>query len=76
MIPLVGAPLGTHLTVVGTPPPGPVAQRLARTGIRAGATITVLSRTAGGGRVVSVAGSRLALGDAVLRQILVAEVTG
>ena len=45
------------------------ARRLAELGLRPGAEVVVLHRTAGGGRVVAVDGARLALGRTVLRAI-------
>lgn len=43
-----------------------VVRRLAELGIRAGARVNVGQKTPGGGRVVSVAGSQLALDRATL----------
>ena len=43
--------------------------RLAELGIRAGASVSVLMRTAGGGGVIAVADSRIALDARTLRQI-------
>ncbi len=50
-------------------------RRLAELGLRAGATVEVVHRTAGGGRVVAVAGSRIALDRATAHgiQVLVVE---
>lgn len=46
-------------------------RRLAALGLRRGAELTLLHRTSGGGRVALVAGTRLALGPGVLKQVLV-----
>lgn len=44
-------------------------RRLAELGLRRGATVTCLRGTIGGGRVLDVAGTRIALGRQVLRAI-------
>ena len=66
---LADAPLGTPLTLVEAGAPPEVCRRLAALGLRLGAHLSVLHATAGGGRVVVVAGSRIALGRSVLRQL-------
>lgn len=55
---LVGLPLGAR-------------RRLAELGLRTGATVEVVHRTAGGGRVVGVTGSRIALDRETARGIQV-----
>jgi ferrous iron transport protein A len=45
------------------------ARRLAELGIRVGAPVSVLMRTAGGGAVVSVGDGRIALDSRTLRQV-------
>lgn len=66
---LQGCPVGTRATIIGiVDQPGlqtPV-RRLAELGLRAGAVIEAGQRTSGGGRVVSVDGSSLALGAPLL----------
>lgn len=54
-------PLGEvfHVGAVSAPPR--VLRRLAELGVRAGTQLTVLRRTAGGGRILAVAGSRVAV---------------
>jgi ferrous iron transport protein A len=49
---------------------------LAELGIRAGEPVAVLHRTAGGGRVVGVADTRIALSRAVLRGVQIQVSTG
>ncbi len=45
------------------------AMRLAELGLRAGATVTILRRTAGGGRVIGVGPARIAVGGRMLDRI-------
>ena len=66
---LDAAPLGTAVVVRVVAGPQALVRRLAELGIRRAAIITPLHRTSGGGRVVDVAGSRIALADGVLRTI-------
>ncbi len=60
-----GAALVVH-AVDGSPA---LVRRLAELGIRRSAVVTPIHRTAGGGGVVDVAGSRIALAVSVLRSI-------
>lgn len=65
-IPLVSLPmgeLGTFLRVEGNPA---LCRRLAALGFRKGAPISVEQRVSGGGRIVSIAGSRIALSSEIL----------
>mgnify|MGYP001940706424 FL=1 len=64
---LIDVPVGHHATItnVGCP----TARRLRELGLRAGANVTVLQKTAGGGRVIKVRGSHYALGAETLRLI-------
>ncbi len=56
--------------VLGTPNVTPAqVRRLAELGLRAGAAVTVLFRTAGGGRVIGIGESRIALDRATLAAI-------
>lgn len=66
-ITLAKAPLATPLTLTDVPPQ--YLAQLSRLGLRPGSVITVLRRCTGGGRIVSVAGSRIALGRAVLQHL-------
>lgn len=63
------APLGAVLVVTAISGNQRVLRRLAELGVRPGASLSVLRRTAGGGRIVGVAGSRVALDAATARDI-------
>ena len=67
-ITLANAPLATPLTLTDGPPQ--YLAQLGRLGLRPGAVFTVLRRCTGGGRIVSVAGARVALGRAVLQHVV------
>lgn len=70
---LAGAPLGVRVVVTGVRAGDAVpVRRLGELGLRPGASVRCLSRTAGGGRVVDIAGARVALGRDVLRAVGVA----
>lgn len=69
------APIGAELTFVRVEGNPPLCRRLSALGFRRGAPVSVVQRVTGGGRVVSIAGSRIALGPAILRQAF-AEVAG
>ena len=66
---LADAPLGMSLTLMRADGNPELCRRLAALGLRRGAQLSVLHRTAGGGRVVNVAGSRIALDRAMLRRL-------
>jgi Fe2+ transport system protein FeoA len=66
---LATAPLGTPLTLTHAGDDQSVAHRLARLGLRVGVSFSLISRTAGGGRVAVVAGTRIALGKPILHQL-------
>ncbi len=66
---LDGAPLGATVRVAATDAPADLARRLAELGLRPGAVVRCVQRTAGGGRIVDVDGARVALGRAVLRSV-------
>ena len=53
-------PDAAYTLVSATAPPA-ARRRLAELGLRPGGAVRVLRRTTGGGRIVSVAGSRIAL---------------
>jgi Fe2+ transport system protein FeoA len=72
---LAKAPLRTPLTLLGAEIESGAAQRLASLGLRVGSSFALIAKTAGGGRVALVAGSRVALGKSLLTQLR-AEVTG
>lgn len=63
---LDSVPLGTRLTLTDADIEAGPAHRLASFGLRVGSEFSVLSRTAGGGRVVLVAGTRVAVGSTLL----------
>ncbi len=63
------APLHTALRVSELGGQGASRRRLAALGIRRGAQLVLLQATAGGGRLALVAGSRIALGAEVLKQL-------
>ena len=65
------APLRERLFVQEAPVGSGTARRMAALGLRRGTELVLLQATAGGGRLASVAGSRIALGPAVLRQLRV-----
>ncbi|MFT4296428.1 MAG: ferrous iron transport protein A [Micropruina sp.] len=68
VITLAEAPVATPLTLSAVPDEH--AWRLSRLGLRPGTAFSVIRASAGGGRIVSVAGSRVALGSALLRGLL------
>ena len=70
---LRSAPLHTDLTLVDAPESS--RQRLSSLGLRVGTPFTLIAKTAGGGRVALVTGSRIALGSSLLHQLR-AEVRG
>lgn len=65
-VPLDAVPLGAPLTLTAADIDAGPAHRLASFGLRVGSEFSVLSRTAGGGRVVLVAGTRVAVGTTLL----------
>lgn len=65
------APLHEPLVLIGADVDAGLARRLLRLGLRPGARLKLVQRLAGGGRVISVEGARLALGHAVLSRLTV-----
>ena len=65
---LASAPLGTPLTLIRVDA-ATSRQRLATLGLREGASFRLLTRSIGGGRIVLVGGSRIALSKDLVRQI-------
>lgn len=59
--PLAAVPLGSSGTLALGSIPRAAVLRLAQLGLRAGAGVTVLARTAGGGRLVGVGSTRIGL---------------
>lgn len=74
--PLTAAANGVALRVVHTDTHHLVRRRLAELGIRPGAVVRVLHATHGRGRVLAVAGSRVAVDRSVLAGIWVSPVAG
>lgn len=64
------APLDTSLLLVAGHPDADVARRLNPLGLRRGARVRLVQRLAAGGRIVSVAGSRVAVDARVLSGLL------
>lgn len=58
---LADVPLGSHVVLLASHHEPSRALRLAEVGLRIGSRLVVLSRTAGGGRVVAVGHARIAL---------------
>ena len=71
---LVEAPARTPLTLRRTEGAPEFRRRLAALGLRRGARLSVVHETIGGGRIVSVAGARIALGRDVLAHLHVERV--
>ena len=65
------APVRTPLTLLHSEGAPDFLRRLAALGLRRGAQLTVVHRTVGGGRIVTVAGARIALDRAVLARLFV-----
>lgn len=65
------AHLGVPVTLVAVDSPEPVRRRMAEMGLRVGARVTVIQRTAGGGRLLGVAGSRIAVDRGTARAMAV-----
>lgn len=67
---LAQAPLNTPLVLLDTGR-DVLGRRLTGFGLRAGSRLVLAQRTAGGGRIAVVGGSRVALGSSVLRELRV-----
>ena len=63
---LARAPIGIELRVIGAVGPTALTRRLSELGLRVGGHVRCVQKTSGGGRIVDVAGSRIALGRDVL----------
>lgn len=66
---LTKAPLNQRLTLVESLVGQASRVRLATLGLRLGTEFSLIARTAGGGRVALVAGTRIALGRSLLSQL-------
>ncbi|MFV0451319.1 MAG: FeoA domain-containing protein [Propioniciclava sp.] len=60
------APLGKPLVLTDLDVAPQVRHALARLGLRRGARVTLVGRIAGGGRIVGVAGARIAVESSLL----------
>lgn len=69
---LDNAPIGTTVVVAAAQLSAPRTRRLAELGLRPGATVHVLRRTAGGGRILALQQARIAVDRWVLRRLAVA----
>ena len=72
---LGASPAHTDLEVTSVTVPDAARLRLREIGVRVGARVRVTQRSAFGGRVVAVAGTRVALDRATATRIEVREVT-
>ena len=68
---LAASDIGTRVRLTGVGLIGADLLRLAEFGLRPGAVLTVLGRTAGGGRLVSLGTSRVVLDQATARGLAV-----
>ena len=70
---LARAPIGIDLRVIGAVGPTALTRRLSELGLRVGSHVPCVQKTAGGGRIIDVAGSRIALGRDVLDSVQTVE---
>ena len=70
---LARAPIGIELRVVGAVGPSALTRRLSELGLRVGSHVRCVQKTSGGGRIIDVAGSRIALGRDVLGSVQTVE---
>ena len=70
---LARAPIGIELRVVGAVGPTALTRRLSELGLRVGSHVRCVQKTSGGGRIIDVAGSRVALGRDVLESVKTVE---
>jgi ferrous iron transport protein A len=73
---LAAADLGVPVTLAGVDLSAPERRRLAEFGLRPGVVVTVVARTAGGGRLVGVGTSRVALDRWTARRLAVGGACG
>jgi len=66
---LGSAPLDTDLTLVAIGGSTRNRRRLATLGLREGASFRLVTRTIGGGRILLVSGSRIAISRELVRQL-------
>lgn len=70
---LVDAPTSAHVTIRDCEGESRYRQRLMELGVRPGARVSVLQRTAGGGLVLGINGARIALDRSMTRRIEIDE---
>ena len=70
---LARAPIGIDLRVIGAVGPTVLTRRLSELGLRVGSHVRCVQKTSGGGRIIDVAGSRIALGRDVLDSVQTVE---
>ncbi len=71
---LIDVPVGHHATIagnIGNTVDSSLDRRMRELGLRAGAEVTVMQKTAGGGRVVKIRGGHYALCANTLKRIVV-----
>ena len=68
---LYDVPVGDHAVIAAAHVGDVLGRRLRELGLRAGTEVTVIQKTAGGGRVVKTRGTTYALDATALRGILV-----
>ena len=68
---LMDIPVGKRAVIDSATVDGTLNRRLRELGLRSGAEVTVMQKTAGGGRVVKVRGTHYALDTFALKHILV-----
>ncbi|MDO5534572.1 MAG: FeoA family protein [Propionibacteriaceae bacterium] len=67
---LAAAPLAVPMLLTATHPDADVARRLASLGLRRGVRVSLVQKLAGGGRIVSVNGGRIAVDAGVLTHLV------
>lgn len=73
---LASAPLRAPLLVLRLRTQPDLTKRLGAFGVRPGAPVRIMQRASGGGRIVGVAGSRIALDQSILAAIDAERVAG
>ncbi|QYH20317.1 ferrous iron transport protein A [Corynebacterium aquatimens] len=68
---LFDVPIGDHAVITAAMVDAKLDRRLRELGLRSGAEVTVMQKTAGGGRVVKVRDTHYALDKYALKHILV-----
>ncbi|MFZ2561166.1 MAG: FeoA family protein [Corynebacterium variabile] len=66
---LAEVPVGNRAIVTATTTAPDLIRRLAELGVRPGASLTVVQRTAGGGRVIDIGSARYAIDNRTLHHI-------